>query len=153
MEDARLIAEDYNEYWKDVTCMGGQVRDFYRSRESALAIVDSMCDNPKTSSRIPLRIQKEIVEKRKSLDKTDAGQLVRGDIEKSMKWMETLRKQDQKTLAKLVKRGDPLQSHLKDKVQRQGQVLDRLRSELQVLKYVAQKVVKFLLSPVFVFRA
>ena len=151
LADAKRVAEHYREYWADVTSKGAQVRPFDRTLKSALEIVDLMCNNGATS-QIPLKLQKELVTKRKRLDKTDAGRLVEGDVKKMLSWMAEVQKQDRNRLKILVKQEGPHRSNLESKIRRQEQTMDQWNFDRLSLRRALERVISVLSSVVFVFK-
>ena len=148
---AQEAADEFSERWKDIIEGGARVREFNRSRESALDIVDSMCSHSRTSSQVPLQIQKELVTNRRRLDKTDAGRLVESDIKKMLNRLEALQKQDRRRLASLVKQGDPHRANLQSKIENQRETAERWKDDRSSLRRAWRGAIRVLSLAVFVF--
>ncbi|KAB8234978.1 P-loop containing nucleoside triphosphate hydrolase protein [Aspergillus alliaceus] len=78
----RRQTELENEFWKTIIAEGGNVMEHDGSAESASTIVSSLV---KRNEEVVLHIVHELVDERKTLDETDAGQYVQAELLKIKK--------------------------------------------------------------------
>ena len=155
--DAKAAAEELPRYWKELIDRGAHVRDFHCTQVSALDIVLSLpgCANTPKSRPIPLRIQVELVDEKKKLDRTESGLLVEGDVNEMLRFQKRLLEMEQSRLEKLAK-GAPQaeREQLESRVRRQGDTLKKWKLDIMLLGKVAwERVLDGILSAVnFVFR-
>ena len=71
-----------NDFWRDMLSHGSRIERFLGTKESARRIVDIIVANTERgNTAVPLRIQEELVDLKKLLPATDAGQKLRQALE------------------------------------------------------------------------
>lgn len=139
--DRESELKDENSFWGLINSPGNPIMRWDNDRASALSIVDHLLKDRVENGPVALRIQRELVDENRELERTSAGQRISKDLaEAKRKWaaeIEQLREEHQQAMKERDRdRAERLQKKeedLQDKLKKADKAQEGLKVNLEQL--------------------